>query len=86
MIVDRLLDWLEDALVWLSEVFPQWDVPAFLDNWGLVTQNLGAMNYFLPISEVFTLVLSVFYVLPFFLGTSLILWIVSFIRGGSSRA
>lgn len=86
MIVDTILDWLEAAFIWLGGLLPAWDPGAFLDNFDLVTSNLAALNYFLPISELFAAVIAVFYLLPAFLGVTLVVWLVALIRGGSARA
>ena len=64
-----------------------------LPNWGLdptgglstALQNISALNYFLPISEVFTAVLAGFSVVPVLFGINMSLWVVAFLRGGSSR-
>lgn len=86
MITEAILDAIQGFMHWLGGLLPTWDVEAVFDSWGLVTGNLAALNYYLPISELFAFVLSVIYLLPAFLGVSLTLWLAAFVRGGSSRA
>lgn len=86
MILDALIDWATSALVWLGGLLPSGDVFTEIGQWSLVMNSLAAINYYLPIFEVFTAVLAVLYVLPLLLGATLVLWLVGFIRGGSSRA
>lgn len=83
MIVDALLGWIEAAIGFVSGMFPESDVDVFA-NVRLIADNLGAMNYFLPIVETLVLVVAVFALFPVFLGVTLALWVASQLRGSSS--
>lgn len=85
MVVDALFGAVQGLLTWLAGLFPSWSLPNPLEAWGSVMSNLTALNYFLPIAEVFTVTLSVFVLFPALMGVSLLAWIVALIRGGSSR-
>lgn len=85
MITDALLGWLEAALVWLSDLFPADPGLPWLQHVETLMGNLGALNYFLPIAELVTVVAAVMLVFPFFAGTSLLLWCLAQLRGSSAR-
>lgn len=84
MIVEWLLDMLEAAFNWIAGLFPtsSFDPGALF---GGALQHLGALNYFLPIAELAALVLAFTVLFPFFMGTTLLLWLIALIRGGSAR-
>ena len=70
---------------WLIDFLPA-SVPNFPDIGGLVSR-LAAINYFLPLSELFSAVLAVIALTPAFITTTVLTWLgVGVIRGGSPRA
>lgn len=84
MIVDQILDWFEGAYNFIVGLFPTVSFnPVTL--FGGALAHLGDLNYFLPITELAGLVLAFVFLFPAFLGTTLFLWLVALIRGGSSR-
>jgi hypothetical protein len=84
VIVDALLDFCVAVAKFMGSLLPSWSID-FLANWDLVTSNLAALNYFLPIGELFAFTLAVFMFLPALLLASGFLWFAALIRGGSSR-
>lgn len=83
MIIEVLFDLFEAGITGLATLFP--NDPVNLQQYiGIVSENLGALNYFLPIAEIFTLVVAVVVIFPLFAGVSLSLWIVAQLRGSSS--
>lgn len=84
MIVEWLLDIIENGFIWITQFFPtsSFDPGAMF---GGALSNLGALNYFLPIAELAAVVLAFALLFPFFMGTTLFLWLVALIRGGSAR-
>jgi hypothetical protein len=50
-----------------------------------ITDNLAALNYFLPIGETFAIVVAILFLFPIFFGVSLALWVLAQLRGSSSR-
>ena len=84
MIVDALLDFCVNIAQFMAGLLPSWTID-FLANWDLVTSNLAALNYFLPIGELFAFTLAVFMFLPALLIASGFLWFAALLRGGSSR-
>lgn len=85
MIIDFLFGLIEGLLTWLAGLFPSAPDLPWLDNLSTLLSNLGALNYFLPIAELVTVVAAVMLVFPFFAGTSLLLWILAQLRGSSAR-
>lgn len=85
MIVDWILDWFVTALNWLVGLFPEDTALGWVSYVETVLDNLGALNYFLPIAETFALVVGVFALFPVFLGVTLSLWVVAQLRGSSSN-
>lgn len=90
MIVDALFGVITAVLLFGAEILPEVNVVDLvadkLAGWSLFMSSASAANYYFPMVEVFTAVLAVVFVLPLFLGASLVLWVVAFVRGGSSRA
>lgn len=84
MIIDFLLDLIEGAF---NFIIGLWPTSSFnpVDLFGGVLQNIGALNYFLPISELVTALVGCVVIFPLFMGTTLLLYLVALIRGGSSR-
>lgn len=84
MIVEWLLDAFEAAFTFIVSLFPDstFDPGARIS---AALQNIGALNYFLPIAELFVVVMAFVLLFPFFMGTTLFLWLVALIRGGSAR-
>lgn len=82
MVTDAILDWIFGLLNWLVSLLPHDPLPHTIDfSW------ISDMNYFLPISEMYTLFSLVFALGGTFAGTSLIIWvIVGVVRGGSTKA
>lgn len=85
MIIDLILGFLEKALTGLASLFPTTPALDWLRYFALALDNLGALNYYLPISEMVTAFVAVMLMFPFFAGTSLLLWILAQLRGSSSR-
>jgi hypothetical protein len=85
MIVEWLLDAIQAAIEFVLNLLPSGNEIPFIDNLNSLLSNLGAMNYFLPISETFNLVVGVFLVFPLLMGVSLSLWILAQVRGSSAR-
>jgi len=84
MIIETLLDWLETAFNWIADLFPTTDFDPFsyvVD----ALQYVGDLNYFLPIGELAAAVLAVVILFPVFMGTTLFIWLVALVRGGSAR-
>lgn len=84
MIIEWLLDFVEGGFNLIVGLFPQttFNPVASLQS---AFPALGGLNYFLPIGEMVNAVVA-FLVLgaPFMLA-SIVVWIVSFIRGSSAR-
>ena len=83
MVTEALLDFIESAVAWMVGLFPtdSTDVWTYVN---AIADNLGALNYFLPISETLVLVIAVFALFPIFLGVTLALWVAAQLRGSSS--
>lgn len=84
VIFELILDAIETALTWLIGLFPGADGFSYIGHLETTLANLGALNYFLPIAETFTVVVAVFALFPVFLGVTLALWIAAQLRGSSS--
>lgn len=84
MIIEWLLDAIEALIRWLAGLFPTWN-PDALDGFSSVLSHVGDLNYFLPIAEVFGVVVGAFMLFPALMGVSLAVWLVALIRGGSAR-
>lgn len=84
MIVDWLLDLLQAVLNFALSPLPSWsfDLQSKVNT---IADNLGALNYFLPISETVGLVVTVMVFVPVLFGVNFALWVVMALRGGSSR-
>lgn len=83
MITDTVLGWIASLVEAAARLMPSWtpNIPsaAPLARW------LSDVNYFLPIGEVFTVVLGALVLgMPLILVT-LALWVVALVRGGSAR-
>lgn len=84
MIVDLLLGLIETVILWGLSPLPNHEID-FVDNLQLLVNNLGALNYFLPISETIAVVVGIMILFPVFFGVNFALWCIALIRGGSSR-
>lgn len=84
MIIDLLLEWVEAVLDWVIGLFPvtDFDPVAYLST---ALSYVSDIDYFLPLHEVFGVVVAVLLIFPVFAGVSLVLWIVALLRGGSAR-
>lgn len=85
MIVDLLLDLIFGLLGLISDLLPSWSPAAFMDSWSLVVDNMAALNYFLPIGELFGITVAVFLVWPSMMMASIVAWLIALIRGGNAR-
>jgi hypothetical protein len=83
VIIEWLLDFFEAGITWVGGGLPDSPVDTF-DLLAVAARNLGALNYFLPIAELFTLVVAIVAVFPLLMGVSLSLWVVAQIRGSAS--
>ena len=84
MIVELLLDMIEGAFNFVMGLFPTTTFNP-VTMFGGALGHLGDLNYFLPIVELAAVVLAFVVLFPVFMGTTLFLWLVALIRGGSSR-
>jgi hypothetical protein len=86
MILDYLIAWFFQLLSWILAPFPdQAGLPNVAGNLTTIMSNLGALNYFLPISETFAVVIACLLLFPLFFGISITTWIYAQIRGSSPR-
>lgn len=85
MLIDFWLGLVQAVLLGVAGLLPVAPVLPFLPSLVTLMEHLGALNYFLPIAELVTVVAGVMLVFPFFMGTSLMLWILAQLRGSSSR-
>jgi hypothetical protein len=84
VIIEWLLDMVEAVFNFVAGLFPSTTFnPVTL--FGGALAHLGDLNYFLPITELAAVVLAFVVLFPVFMGTTLFLWLVALIRGGSSR-
>jgi hypothetical protein len=86
VIVDTLLGAFQTVVLWAVSGLPSAGDAGPFAGWNLVISNLGAMNYFLPIAELFAFVIGISVVFPALAGVTLLVWLVTFLRGGSARA
>lgn len=84
MIVDLLMDFIQAVIEWALSPLPTHSID-WAGNLGMVINNLGSLNYFLPISETFAVVVGVMVLFPVFFGVNFALWCIALLRGGSSR-
>lgn len=84
MILDLLFDFFEGVVSLLLLPFPNSDAGEVASYLQTVANNLGALNYFLPIAETVTVVVAVIALFPIFLGITLGLWVAAQLRGSSS--
>lgn len=82
MITEAVLNWLFGLVDWAISGVPTTEVPVTLSlSW------LTDINYFIPVSEMFSLFMALFLLGGPFLATSLIVWlVVGVLRGGSPKA
>jgi hypothetical protein len=85
VILDALFGFLDGLVRFITAPLPSADSLPFVSNLALVLDNLGALNYFLPIAETFAVVVGVLLVFPLFMGVSLTLWVFAQLRGSSAR-
>lgn len=84
MIIDAILDWIFARLEWLVGLLPE---PGDLGWAHLDFSWITDLNYFLPISEMFGLFMSVIALGGPMAVVSLMLWVfVGVIRGGSPKS
>jgi hypothetical protein len=84
VIIDLLFDFFEGVLALLLYPFPNSDSGEVFAYLQTVANNLGALNYFLPIAETVAVVVAVMALFPIFLGITLGLWVAAQLRGSSS--
>jgi len=78
-----ILDWWFDLVDWFVGLFPTDPMPGG----GINLSWMSDVNYFLPVTEMFGLFLSMFLLGGTFVGTSLVIWVlVGILRGGSTKA
>lgn len=84
MLIEWLLDFFEAGFDFVAGFFPEsfFDLGSYLAG---ALGYVGDLNYFLPIAELFAVFVAVVVLFPLFMGTSLLLWLVALLRGGSSR-
>ena len=82
MVIDAVIDWFLDLVDWLVAGVPSTSIPLSISlSW------ITDMNYFLPITEMFGLFLSIFILGGPMAATSLIIWVlVGILRGGATKA
>lgn len=86
MITDWFLSFLQAAVSFGVSPLPASSTgDNFVSNFNIVLNNLGALNYFLPIAETFTAVVAIMFLFPIFMGVTLALWVFAQIRGSSAR-
>lgn len=83
MILEWILDFLQAAAEWALSPLPD-ESGDMWQHVNTIAENLGALNYFLPIAETVALVVAVIALFPVFLGITLALWVVAQLRGSSS--
>jgi hypothetical protein len=83
MIIDLLLNLIEGAFDFIIGL---WPTSSFnpVELFGGVLENIGSLNYFLPISELVTALIGCVVIFPLFMGMTLLTWLVALIRGGSA--
>lgn len=84
MLIEWLLDLISAGMDAALSGLPVTEAP-FIEGLTGILANLGALNYFLPISETFAVVIGVLFVFPVFMGATFLVWCVAMIRGGSAR-
>lgn len=84
MITDALLDFFQAGMTWFIGLFPTSSFDPFQYLAGALAQ-LGAINYFLPLSEMATLFVAFWVLTPTWISVTLGLFIFSQFRGSSSR-
>lgn len=84
MVIDRILDWWFDLIEWMITLFPAGEsAPTSTIDLSWIT----AMNYFVPLNEMFGLFVAFFALGGPLVATSLIVWVlVGILRGGSTKA
>lgn len=86
MITDAILKMIETVLVWIGGLLPDWDLSEAWSGWAGFVGNITAMNYFLPLQEVWSVTVAAFLLFPLFMGVTLAVWLLAMLRGGSARA
>ena len=83
MVTDAILDWLFDFVEWMISGFPNLPLPSNVLDFAWISD----INYFLPVSEMFTLFSAFFLLGGPMAATSLIIWFfVGILRGGATKA
>lgn len=83
MVTDAILDWFFDLVEWLISGIPDLDLPRNVLDFSWIAD----INYFLPISEMYSLFLSFFLLGGPMAATSIIIWfVVGVLRGGSPKS
>lgn len=82
MVTDAVIDWFFDLVDWLVAGVPSSSLPFTVSlSW------ISDMNYFLPITEMFNLMILFLLLGGPMAGTSLVIWVlVGIIRGGATKA
>ncbi len=84
MVIEWLLDFIEGGFNLIVGLFPVTDFnPVAL--LGSALSMIGGLNYFMPIGELVGLFVAFMALGAPFLVTTVVVWIVSFIRGSSAR-
>lgn len=83
MVTDALIEWLLGMVEFVVQGIPSSD--PFTQ--GVDFSFISDLNYFLPITEMFSLFLSMFMLGGPLVASSLIIWVVvGILRGGSTKA
>jgi len=83
VVTDAILDWIFDFVEWMISGFPSLNLPSNVLDFAWISD----VNYFLPISEMFTLFSAFFLLGGPMAATSLIIWFfVGIVRGGATKA
>lgn len=83
MVTDAILDWWFDLVEWFVNLFPTSDLPSSAIDLSWISD----MNYFVPISEMFSVFIAFVALGGPLAGTSLIIWVlIGILRGGQTKA
>ena len=82
MIVDWCLDLLSALIYWVAGLLPADDTGWWEGFSGFAT-HMSDLNYFIPIQELVTFTLGVSAVLMLFAPVKIVLWLLSWVRGGA---
>lgn len=83
MVTDGILNWLFGLVEWMISGIPTLNLPRNVLDFSWISD----INYFLPISEMYTLFTAFFLLGGPMAATSLIIWfVVGVLRGGSPKS